>query len=229
VEDAGTDAPPEASGPVVVGANEVKQSGRIVNAVSATDYVPNPTITVNGKSVVGGADGTYEIAVPKNEPYYYKVAAPDFYTLTEQELILKQDVARGDTKLPSVGLFKLLSGSLNPPRDMTKGLLVVSVRPEEGCASEEGATLALDPPGQSKLNYTESNFPTDRTTVKAGESFSAFYYDVDPGVTVHVIATHPSCTQIPFPYDTDNVTFTGNQKTESGEALSFMRVYLKAK
>jgi hypothetical protein len=227
-DDGGTtpDAPVE-TGPVVVGSNEVKQSGKTVRALATDTAVPS-TITIAGKTVTTNADGTYEIAVPKGTPYQMNVnGGADYYKLIEQEWSVDQDLPNGDTQMLPVSLANLLAGALDPPRDPAKGLLVVSVRPEAPCTSEEGTTLTIDPPGSAKVAYFNGSFPSpDQTSVKKGASFSAFFYDVDPGVTVKVTATSPTCQQLPFPIAKDGKTFTGNQKTEPGESLSFMRVYL---
>lgn len=217
--DAGTE-----SGPVVVGSNEVKQTGRTVYA-SDTSAGVQSTVTIAGKSVSTDGDGNYEIAVPKDTPYSMTVTAPDFYKLIEQEWSVKQDLAQGSTSMLPVALANILAGSLN--RDMTKGLLVVSVRPQAPCTSEGETTLTIEPAGTAKVAYVDGTTPDPNlTSVKAGSSFSAFFYDVEPNVNVKVIATSPTCNQTPFPIDVDGKTLTGNHRTEPGETLSFMRVYL---
>jgi hypothetical protein len=216
------------TGPVVVGSNEAKQTGKIVRAQSTSETVEGATVTIAGKTATTNATGNYEIAVPKDTPVQMTVSAPDFYKLIEQEWIVKGDLDRGETQLLKTGTANLLAGVLNPPRDASKGLLVVSVRVQPPCASEEGTTLTLDPPGQANVSYVgASGLPDDTlTSVQKGAAFSAIFYNVDPGVNVRVIASSPSCEQVAFPLDADGVTLTGNQKTEPGESLSFLRIYL---
>jgi hypothetical protein len=217
--DAGTE-----TGPVVVASNEVKQTGRTVYASDPSAGVQS-TVSAAGKSVNADANGAYEIAVPKDTPYTMTVTAPDFYKLIEQEWIVKQDLNQGDTSMLPTALANILAGSLD--RDTTKGLLVVSVRVQAPCTSEEGTTLTIEPPGAAKVAYVDGQTPdTSLTSVKKGSRFSAFFYNVEPNVNVKVIATSPTCNQVPFPIDIDGKTLTGNQKTEPGEVLSFMRVYL---
>lgn len=218
----------DGGGPVVPSANEVKQTGKIVRAQATDEAVEGATVAVADESTTTNAAGEYELAVPKGTPTQMVVTAPDFYKLIEQEWIVGADLARGETQLLKTATANLLAGVLNPPRDPQKGLLVVSVRVQPPCASEEGATLAIDPPGQAKITYVGGSGLPDSTlsAVKQGTAFSAIFYDVEPGATVHVTATSPTCEQVPFPIDVDGVTLTGNQKTEAGEALSFMRVYL---
>ncbi len=215
------------TGPVVVGSNEVKQTGKIVRAQATSEVVEGATVTIATKSVTTSATGNYEIAVPKGTPVQMTVTAPDFFKLIEQEYILQNDLDRGETQLLKTGTANLLAGVLNPPRDATKGLLVVSVRVQPPCASEEGTTLTIDPPGASLSYVGASGLPdSTQSAVKQGTAFSAIFYNVEPGVNVRVTANSPSCEQVAFPIDADGVTLTGNQKTEAGEALSFLRVYL---
>jgi hypothetical protein len=222
--DAGTTDAAADTGPVVVGSNEAKQTGRTVYATDTSAGVQS-TVTVAGKSVTTDGNGSYEIAVPKDTPYSMTVTATDFYKLIEQEWIVKQDLNQGDTSMLPTAIANLLAGSLD--RDTTKGLLVVSVRPQPPCTSEGGTTLTIDPPGAAKVAYVDGTTPdSSLTSVKAGSKFSAFFYNVEPNVTVNVIATSPTCNQVPFPIDVDGKTLTGNQKTEPGEVLSFLRVYL---
>lgn len=212
------------SGPVVVGSNEVKQTGRTVYASDTSAGVAS-TVTIAGKSVNTDGDGNYEIAVPKDTPYSMSVTAPDFYKLIEQEWKVTQDLPAGSTSMLPTALANILAGSLN--RDKTKGLLVVSVRPQAPCTSEEGTTLTIEPAGTAKVAYVDGTTPdSSLTAVKKDSKFSAFFYDVEPNVNVTVTATSPTCNQTAFPIDVDGKTLTGNQKTEPGETLSFLRIYL---
>ena len=88
----GTDAGID-TGPVVVGNNEVKQTGKAVRALATEQGVPG-TVTIAGKTVITNDDGTYEIAVPKDTPYQMSInGGADYFKLIEQEWIVKQDLA----------------------------------------------------------------------------------------------------------------------------------------
>lgn len=224
--DAGTADAAGETGPVVVGTNEVKQKGKTVHALQTTSGV-EATITVAGKSAQANGNGEYEIAVPKDAPYSMTVTAEGYFKLLEQEWIVKQDLDNGETSMLPTAVAGFLSEQLSPKRDPAKGLLVVSVRPQAPCTTEDGTTLTIDPPGSAKLTYVDGTSPDPLlTAVKGGSRFSAFFYDIEPNVVVHVTAKSPTCEQVPFPLDVDGKTLTGNQKTEAGEALSFMRVYV---
>ena len=212
-----------------VGSNEAKQNGRVIGALDKLE-IANATVSIAGKSVVTKADGTYEIVVPKNTPYSMIVSHDEHYRLNEQEWIVKSDAfPRGDTSLLSKDTANLLASFL-PPRDAAKGLLVVRIVPMPPCDTEDGSTLAIEPKGASKLTYFAGGRPNQSaTSAKKGEAFAAAFSDVDPGVNVKVTVTSPLCQQLPFPVDFDGVTYPGNQKTEPGEVLSYVRVFIGPK
>ncbi|MBX3190834.1 MAG: hypothetical protein KF819_27805 [Labilithrix sp.] len=222
--DAGADT---SIGPV--GANEAKQTGRIVRAVENVS-VGGATVSIAGKTATTNDDGFYEIVVPKDTPYRMSVTAEEHYKLNEQEWILKSDtLARGDTSLLGTSIANILASFL-PNRDAAKGLLVVRINPLPPCDSEQGATLSLDPPGDSKVTYFAGGRPNPTASfVTKDETFSAAIYDVTPNTNVKVVVNSPLCEEVPFPVDYQNVTYTGNQQTEPGEVLSYIRVFIGPK
>ena len=126
-----------------------------------------------------------------------------------------------------VATADFLAGLL-PGRNADKGLVVVKVNPQPPCASEEGATLTIDPPGEAKLTYFNGSLPqTSLTAVKAGSTFSAAFYNVEVGVPLKITVTSPECGQVPFPIDVGDVTYTGALTAEPGNALSYVRLYIK--
>lgn len=207
-------------------ANEAKQTGRIIGALDKLE-IPNVTVTIEGKSATTNDKGLYEIIVPKNKPYTMSVSGEGYYKLNEQEFILKKDtLARGDTSLLSVDTANLLASFL-PGRDKAKGLLVVKVQPVAPCDDEGGSTITIEPAGDSKIAYFESGRPnTNAKAAEKGASFSAAFYNVDIGVNIKVNVVSPKCQVIPYPFDQSDVTYTGNQKTEPGEVLSYIRAFI---
>lgn len=215
------------TGPVT--ATEAKQTGTIADAIDSFE-VPGAVVTIAGKSATTDVAGRYEILVPRNVPYQMSVTEGSHYKLNEQEWIVKKDlVDRPGTLLLSTDVANLLSSFL-PMRDKAKGLLVVRINPMPPCDSEQGSTLTLEPAGASKITYFSNGRPNQSqpSTIK-GESFSGAFSDVDIGVPLKVTVNSPLCEQVPFPVEIDNVTYTGVQKTEPGEALSYMRVYIGPK
>ena len=223
------DAGPDASTPEVIPAStEAVQSGRVITAQQET-AIEVATVTVAGKSVTTAADGKYAIAVPKDSPFRMRVTAEEHYTLLEQEYSLggKATLDRGDTQLLSRTTANLLVAFLKG-YDKTKGLVSVRVAPLAPCASEEGATVTLDPPGAAQLRYVSGSIPREgQAAVKAGESISVIFYNVEPGVKVRPVVTHPSCEVVPFPVAVGDVSYTNAEVTpEPGEVLTFVRTYV---
>jgi hypothetical protein len=233
--DGGTGTP-EASPPVVVtNDKESKQVGKVVRAQSEDERVPGVTVKVGSNTAVTGATGEYEVLVPRNTPYSPTFAAPDFYTLLEQELIVKNPVfQRGGSTLLPRETADFLAGLL-PGRNKEKGFLVVKVNPLPPCDTEEGSTLTIDPPGEAKISYFSGALPaSSQTSVKGGTTFSAAFYNIEPNVQVTVTVNSPKCKQVAFPIDipvnddpANVVTYTGKQTTQPGESLAYLRVYIK--
>ncbi len=222
--DAGADT---SIGPV--GANESKQKGTIMDAIDMFPVV-GATVAINGKTAVTGADGTYEIIAPRNTPYAMTVTEGQHYKLNEQEWIVKSETFdRGVTSLLSKDIANLLLSFL-PPRDTAKGLLVVRVYPKAPCDSEQGSLLSIEPAGTSKVTYFANGKPsTAATSTTKDQAFSAVFSDVEVGVPIKVTVSSPLCEQIPFPIDDKDITYTGVQKTEAGEVLSYIRMYIGPK
>ena len=222
--EAGTDAP---IGPV--GATEAKQKGRVIDAIDKFG-VAGATVSIAGKTALTKDDGTYEIVVPRNTPYRMSVTASGHYKLNEQEWIVKKEAFdRTDTSLLSTDIANLLASFL-PPRDAAKGLLVVRVNPLPPCDSEQGATLSIEPVGASKITYFSGGRPNkSATSTTKDESFSAAFSDVDISVPIRVTVSSPTCEQVAFPVDYQDVTYTGVQQTEPGEVLSYIRVFIGPK
>ncbi len=212
-----------------VGSNESKQKGTIMDAIDKFPVV-GATVTIEGKTAVTGADGTYEIVVPRNTAYRMAVTEDQHYKLNDQEWIVKSETFdRGVTSLLSKDIGNLLLSFL-PPRDATKGLLVVRVYPKAPCDSEQGSLLSIEPAGTSKVTYFAGGKPsTAATSTTKDEAFSAVFSDVDVGVPIKVTVNSPLCEQIAFPIDDADITYTGVQKTEAGDVLSYIRTYIGPK
>lgn len=224
--DGGADAPPDV--PVVVtNDTETKQSGKVIQA-GGDDPVPGAQVTIAGKTATTNDNGDYELIVPRNQPYRMSVTADGYYSLFEQEWIVKtESLDWGNTNLLKSETANIATGLL-PGRSKEKGLLLVKVNALPPCTSEEGTTLALDPPGEAKLSYFSSVLPdSSLTATKGGTTFSAIFYNVDVGVPLTVIANSPNCTQVAFPIDDGRVTYTGVQKAEPGDTLAYLRLYIR--
>jgi hypothetical protein len=227
-EDAGVSNPP--TPPVTVtNLDETKQTGRIVRAQADGVFVGGATVKIGTKTAVTNDQGEYEIIAPRNAPYQMTVSADGFYKLIEQQWqVNKELLPRGDTSLLLKATADFLADVLAPPRDPAKGLLVVKVNPMAPCESEEGSTVALEPPGSSKVAYFGGSLPdSSLSAALKGKTFTALIYDVDVGVDLKVKVTSPLCAQVPFPIEVGDVTYTGIQRAEPGEVLSYFRTYIR--
>ena len=224
VEAGGADAQPEAATDAAF--TGPTQTGRIIDAVGK-DGVMAAVVTIGDKSVTTKDDGTYAIGITKDAPTRMSVTAPDHYKLIEQEWIVKSDLfARADTSLLSNSTAGLLATFL-PARDPAKGILAVRIYPLAPCTSEAGATIAIEPAGTAKVTYFAGGLPSKTATVTSkGETFAGIFTNVDPGVPIKVVVSSPTCEQLAFPLDYDGVTLTGVQKVETGDVVSFIRVFL---
>jgi hypothetical protein len=120
--------------------------------------------------------------------------------------------------------------ALLPPIDKTKGILAVRVYPIAPCDSEEGSTLSIEPAGTSKVTYFFGGQPNKmKTSAQKDQSFSGIFTDVDVAVPIKVTVDSPLCEQLPFPVDFQGVTYTGVQKTEPGDVVSYIRVFIGPK
>jgi hypothetical protein len=223
VEDAGK--PAVADGPII----GPQQKGRIVDALGKNGLA-GAVVTIAGKSVSTADDGTYAISIPKDVPYSMTVTGDEHYKLNEQEWIVKTDLFdRSDTSLLSNGTATFLTALL-PAFDKAKGILAVRIYPMAPCDSEEGSTLSIEPAGTSKVTYFFGGQPNKtKTSTQKDQSFSGIFTDVDVAVPIKVIVNSPLCEQLPFPVDFQGVTYTGQQKTEAGEVISYIRVFIGPK
>jgi len=247
-------APPVGDGGVVEGGGAeaapgtpVNQKGQVIELGSTATGVPNATVDVgNGTKANGDAKGNYTFQVLAKTPFHLTFSAPDHTTVLEQEWMLNGDFDRKTTSLPDVGTTNaLLSGGL-AELDQTKGVLSVGLFLTNACTDEAGATIALNPPGASKIVYFRSGFPAKGATdVATGQNTpSAILYNLEPGDSFDIQVTHPSCTKVPFPYtptatsggapgDGPAITYTGKVQVDAANPpgatapkTSFIRIFL---
>ena len=226
-EAGGSDAPTEAATDAAL--NGPRQTGRIVDAVEKSG-VAGAVVTIGGKSVTTADDGTYAIGIARDVPLSMNVTAPDHFKLNEQEWVVKSDLFdRADTSLLSNATAGLLTAFL-PTRDPAKGFLAVRVYTIAPCDSEAGATLTLEPPGIAQLTYFAGGLPSKAATVTSkDETFSGIFTNVEVGTPLKVVVASPTCEQVPFPVDYGGVTLTGGQMAETGDAVSYIRVFVGPK
>ena len=221
LSDSGADG--AADGGLVLADNETLQTGRAA-LVQTSKPVAGATIFAAGKQTTSDAEGLYSFIVPRGVPFTLKVKAPEHYQLIEQEYIVDTETYdRGDSLILRNQTAMLLAGFLSD-YDKARALVAVRVIPMKGCRSEQGTTLKLEPSGAS-LRYTQDGVPDTNSSLTAGETNGALFYNVTPG-PVTVTAAHPACVQMPFPVKFDKVTYTGALTTEPGASFSFIRIFL---
>ena len=218
------------------GAGQAVQSGRIIKLQSdPPEPVEGATVDLgSGRTATTDAKGQYSINVPLNTPYFMKVTKDQGYVpLVEQEWQLTGNADRGDTSLPPTELQGLLVTVLGAAYDKTKGALGVGLVLTKSCAGDEGgATIALDPPGSSKVTYFAAGLPSGSATASAAGQTTptALIYNIDPGTGLKVKVTHPKCSVAPFPQtdlDAGTISYTGGIKVEVNGGSSFVRIFLQ--
>ncbi len=233
----GNDAGGEAAG------NMATQTGRIVDFDNSAP-VKGATITLSPLNITTTTDnkGAYSVSVPKGTPYTMSVTAPTYLKLIEQEWQLSGDTDRGDTSFVSTATESTLQLTLSG-YDSSLAVLSVQAIATGSCTSVTGATIAIEPPGQSKVKYFAGGFPSNTATaVTDGQLPSVIIYNIDPTAPFKVVVTPPdadagadagpasSCKAAAFPFvdpKLATVTYTGNVTVEPTDAASFMRVYME--
>lgn len=236
------------TGPPVTDASQgtlVTQKGTIIELGTTSTGVEGATVDFGGgHSGTSAAKGAYSVQVPAKEPFSMLISAPDHTTIGEQEWFITGDFDRKTTSLPDKSTTQQLLQALNGI-DPDKGVLSVGLFRTGACTDIGGATIALDPPGASKITYFKNQFPVSQlTTTQTGENTpSAVIYNLEPGDTFNVKVTHPTCTQAPFPFtptgdvddigDNSTITYTGKVKVAPANPAgapaprtSFMRIYM---
>ena len=223
-------APPEAGTPSEAAAPTglATQTGRAMVVQLATPLA-GATVSAAGKQATTAEDGTYTLSVPRGTPFTLRFTAPEHYQLIEQEyLVTKDPYARGDSLVLAKQTAQLLSAFLDG-YDKTRGLIAIRVVKKTGCASETGAVVAIEAPGDAKplVKYTVNGLPGSGTSIVAGENNGALIYNVPTGAPLKVTVTHPTCAPLPFPVEFEGATYTSGSATpEPGESLSFVRIFL---
>jgi hypothetical protein len=211
------------------------QQGQIVDLTTKLP-VAGAQLTLGTGSATTDAQGKYTASVDPSKSFNMKVEKGGYYTLTEQETLVKEPIDLGKTSFLPEGTATLLLGTLTG-YDSTKGVLSVAIE-NQGCADEAGAQFTMTGPdgkpiAGSSLYYFDSGFPSaTATAAKGGEFPHAVAFNIPVGTAVTVSVTHPTCKMIPFPVDkpldTGKVTYvSATISTSPGKATSFTRVFLK--
>jgi hypothetical protein len=219
----GTGTP--SGGTASTGSQAVTDTGTIVDYNSKAP-VQGATVTAGDQTVTTGADGTFSLTLQKGEAFQLSVVADGYATLLQQQTALEADYAAGSLTIVPQSLASLLTAML-PGYDDTLGVLSVDLVATGACTSEAGATLTVTPAGSAQVAYFSGGLPSNtQLSVKAGEFPSAVVYNVQPGVQLAIAVTQASCKEVPFPYTTGGVEYTGGITTQPGLVTGFARIFL---
>jgi hypothetical protein len=210
------------------------QQGQIKD-LSTKQAVSGAKITLGASTATTDATGKYSATVDPTKSFNMKVEKDGYYTLTEQESLVKASIDLGVTSFLSSSTATLLVGTLTGYDD-TKGVLSVAIE-NQGCADETGATFDMKANGQpvagATLYYFDSGFPSPSAkAAQAGQFPHAVAFNIPPSTPITVTVTHPTCKMKAFPVDkpvdTGTITYvSATISTLPGKATSFTRVFLQ--
>ena len=215
--------------PLPTQAGNASQSGQIVDIITNKGVAgANVTLT---SDVTGTTDssGNYLLQVKQNTPFNMVLTGGTYAQLTEQEWMLSGDFNVGQTHFVPAGLQGPVYAAL-PSYDNTKATLGVGIEITGACKDEGGAVIAFGDPNAKVIYFNKTNPDRNATSVNSGSiNPSALIYNIDPASTAAVTVTPPpGCTNIPYPYTTGTVTYTGKFKLSVGSSnASFFRGFVQ--
>jgi hypothetical protein len=213
-------------GPVNTDPAFVVQKG-IITDFDTNKPVGGATIVAGDQSAMSDATGAYSLKVHKSVPFDMVVTAPNYVKLMEQDTVLDADYDRGKTTIVPLDLGTLLHNTLRG-YDATLGVLSIAVLPTGNCKSVQGTKVTVSPEGQSKVTYMLKKFPSNTVEeVQDGEFPSAVIYNLQPGVPITVTLNNGSCSQVPFPFTQNGITYDATVTTEAGDVTAFQRLFLQ--
>jgi hypothetical protein len=218
-----TDLRPDSSGQ---GGGEVVLRGTIRD-FSSRDPIAGATLDVGVAKVQTGRDGRYEVRVPKGVFFPFSLEEPQYLKLIQQKMALDGDKDYGDTFLVTKQFGTIVNNSLEA-YDSRLGAVSVAVYAAPSCPSIEGATVDIEPKGETKVAYVAGGFPSaSLTSAQPGEFPSALAWNTPVGTVLRVVVRHPTCKPAAFPITYDGVRYEETVSTDPGEATAFVRVLLE--
>lgn len=211
------------------GGGGYKLSGKVVD-FSSMAGVKGATVLAGATNMTtSDAMGAYSLSVNPMTPFSQTTSANTYVTLIEQEVTLTGDTTR-NISLVGSGLQGLVAASLM--YDTALAVVSFQVIATGMCASANGATVTLDPPGTEKLAYFKGGTPSPSTmAVIDGEVPSGIFYNVPLTTNVKFKVTHPTCKQVAYPVADPKiatVSYTGNVTiAASTNTVSFARVFIQ--
>lgn len=207
--DAGADAPDDAA---IQGYDGMTTAHGTIIDYFTLDGIPNLTVSAQGQSAITDDAGVFSFLVNGDQPLMPHVTGPSFCELIFPEVVPAQaDLDYGPSVMASTSTFSVETSGLGA--DLSKGLVQVVVRKDDSCASVTGGTLTVvSPPGTSVAYFNTFGLPDNTVTsfqdVQAPRP-EAVVFDVEPGAELVLRVDHPTCTQVPFPYQREGRTYSG--------------------
>ena len=216
------DAGPDTGSPELV-----TQSGTVVDFQSQQPIV-GATVAAAGETATTDATGTYSFTVQAGVPYTVTASAPGYGTMVQEERSIEADEADGKMNLVSTAQSSLLAEALDG-YDANLGVLSVGLFPTGSCASADGATISVSPPGAARVTYWMNGAPSPSQTSVHFDTFpAAIVYNVQPGVPLTLTVTSPTCTQVPFPTVQGPIRYTGRGiEAQADGASTYVALFLQ--
>lgn len=206
-------------------AGTVGQHGQVIDYFNLTPLA-GFTVTDGNNSTTTDANGEWVLPAPMDVDLAPVVTGPKYSTLHLATVrAASADVALGPITIPSSSTFMSEMSIINA--DQTKALVQVVVIPTGACTSVAGGTLTVtSPPGAAVAYFSTSGFPAETKMVDTMQHRpAAVVYDLEPGATLEVTMTHPTCKLAPAGTAYNGAVYTGPGMllpTEPGDNNSAM-------
>jgi hypothetical protein len=184
------------------------------------DAVPGLTMSDNGLSTTTDANGEWSLTVPRGASLQPTVTSSTYSRLLfPDSTAVGSDIDFSTVVIPDSDTYSLEEQVLS--LDTSKALVQIVVITLPSCASAVGGTLSIASPSGASLAY----FNTAALPVTTISSFQAVkpprpvavVYDVDPGATLSLQVSHPTCTQAPFPVTYGGREYAGTVRLQPAE------------
>ena len=191
-----TTAAPDLAPPASDGGT-VGQHGKVIDYFNLTPLA-GFTVTDGNNTTTTDANGEFVLPAPMDVDLAPVVTGPSYSTLhLATARATAADVELGPITIPSSSTFGSEMSLVNA--DQSKALVQVVVVPTGACTSIAGGTLTVtSPPGAAIAYFSASGFPVaNAMTDTMQHRPAAVVYNIEPGGTLTVTMTHPTCKLAP--------------------------------
>ncbi|HEX6837344.1 MAG TPA: hypothetical protein VF334_12270, partial [Polyangia bacterium] len=183
------------------------------------------SVTDGNNTTTTDANGEFVLPAPMDVELAPIVTGPKYSTLQLARVkAAAADVELGPITIPSSSTFMSEMSIINA--DQSKALVQVVIIPTGACTSVAGGTLTVtSPPGAAVAYFSASGFPVGMQMVDTMQHRpSAVVYNIEPGATLEVTMSHPTCKLAPAGTAFDGAVYAGVKvsPTEPGDNNSAM-------